>query len=183
MSKGLVVDRELLFEFLIIAPEEIADEHLNEVDKVISIVLNKYHSSQYQFFEECRAQIMITILERRDRFDPKYDAYNYIFTIARNESGNYIKKLTKEASLDETSTQVEDKGSLELEYDPMSPLKPYVAYLAGYADYNYIRISRESAVDLLVYLKSHDPTMKLSKREFTQREAQAMFYLLKKYLN
>ena len=65
------VDKELLFEFLILESGEISEAHIKEVLKVIRIVLNKYHSKSFRQFPDLESRIMQFCLERRERFDPK----------------------------------------------------------------------------------------------------------------
>lgn len=89
------INKNLLYEFLLCEEEEMGKVHIEEVYKVIAIVINKYFSSYSYMKSELQAQTFSVILDRRSGFDPDKDAYNYIFTQSRNEVGNCLAPSTK----------------------------------------------------------------------------------------
>lgn len=151
----LKVDKELVFEFLLLDSDEISQEHIDEVKKVIGIVLNKYYSDRYSEFEELTAQIFTKILENRINYSPKFDAYNYVFTIARNEGGNLLKRLDKEILTDDFFS-VAEKNTAPFEDDRQEfeslVLKKYAPYLSGEQEWNFLRIRQDEVAEILFFL-------------------------------
>lgn len=174
------IDKELLFEFLIIPSEEISKEHLDEAYKVIRIVLNKYQSKYYRLFEELESRIMQYFIERRERFNPQMCAYNYLFTIARNEAGNYINKYTREYPVDEFYGAA---PSADADFKAEGVLGKYQDMLTGTGNgQNVLRISREDTILLLLEFANYNRSLNKIKREFTQREAKQLYILSKTLL-
>ena len=108
----LKVNKNLLYEFLLCEEEEMGNIHIEEVYKVIDIVIHKYHSAYTNLKSELRGAIFSVILERRSGFNVDKDAYNYIYTQARNEAGNCIYRWTKESKIEDT-LNYKEPGSLD----------------------------------------------------------------------
>jgi len=153
----VTVDKELVFEFLLLDTDEITQEHINEVNKISEIVLNKYHSESYQEFDGLKAEILTKVLENRVNYNPKFDAYNYVFTIARNESGNLLKKIHKELLTDEFWSDTDEDSQSDVEGDDEgfeSPvIKKYYPQLSGSdTEWEFVRIRQDEVAELLVFL-------------------------------
>lgn len=149
------IDKELVFEFLLLDSEEISQEHIAEVKKVIDIVLNKYYSNRYSEFPELTAQIFTKIFENRVNYSPRFDAYNYVFTIARNEGGNLLKRLDKEILTDDFFS-VAERSTIPIEDDraefESEVLKKYAPYLTGEKEWNFLRIRQDEVAEILFFL-------------------------------
>lgn len=148
------INKNILYEFLLCDESEMGNIHIDEVYKVIDIVMHKYYSAYVGFSKDLKAETFALILDRRKGFDPDRDAYNYIFTQARNEIGNNIYRWKKETSI-EDDLNVREQGS-EIDYDnldiPPACLK-YAHYLTGEADFTTKRIARKDVADMVIYLK------------------------------
>lgn len=181
----MTVDKEIVFEFLLLPSEEITQEHINEVHKISEIVLNKYHPEAYSEYEELKIQILTKVLENRVNYDPRQDAYNYVFTIARNESGNLLKKLRREVLTDEFWSnpdydQEEDESGEE---DYESPIiKKYAPYLTGSkTDWDFVRLRQDEVPEILVFLHKfkEKPIPDYLKRD---NLSETLYYLLNKLI-
>lgn len=172
------VDKELIFEFLLIDHSEISEEHLKEVEKVIEIVLNKYHPTRFSEYPELKSQVLLKIMENKVNYSPKFDAYNYVFTIARNESGNLLKRLSKEVLTDEFFSQGESDYHEEFE----SPvLAKYAKALTGEVEWNVIRIRQDEVAEILLFFhknKKKDIPTYLKSKDVAER----LYYILTKLL-
>lgn len=162
---SIKVDKAKLKQFFQGPTNKIPKDLLDEVDKVFSIIISKYYSKYYYMAEELKSLAMLAILERRDRFDDSRDAYNYIFTVFRNEVGNKIKSLTREVSSDDGSDElhnvsvvktltslVQDKATIPEE------IEKYGDYLSGEKPFTMIRVSKKELLPLMLYIKAHEPT-------------------------
>lgn len=172
------VDKELIFEFLLIDHSEISEEHLKEVEKVIEIVLNKYHPSRFSEYGELKSQILLKIMENKVNYSPKYDAYNYVFTIARNESGNLLKRLSKEVLTDEFFTQGENDYHEEFE----SPvLEKYSKFIAGEEEWDFLRIRQDEVAEILLFFH-RNKKKEIPRYLKTKEVAERLYYILTKLI-
>jgi len=154
MKGSNVVDKELLYEFLLIDEDLMGAMHLEEVYKVINICLNKYAGAYFNDFSELKGEVFVIMLERRHRFNPGQDAYNYLYTQARNEIGNCIYRWKKEKSIEDAPRKY-DKGydqNIGEEIDIPEGCKKYIPYLTCEQDFVTKRIARKDVVDLLTWL-------------------------------
>lgn len=155
----VVVKKPLLYEFLLCQTEEINDLHIKEVYKVLDIVMYKHFSSRMDRAEDLKHSAFAIILERRERYNPEQDAYNYIYSQARNEIGNNIYRWTKESRADDMEPFRCECGAEEFpeELDSIPPacLK-YMRYLTGEADFEIKRISQKDVTDIIVWLRYHE---------------------------
>lgn len=155
----ITIDKELLFEFLLCSVGEINDEHLRELSKLLDIVIFKHFSSRMDIAEDLKYSALEVILSRREQFNPKMDAYNYLYTIARNEVGNNIYRWTKESRADDMEPhQCEcsvQEYPEELDSIPSACLK-YMRYLTSEADYEVKRIAQKDVTDIIVWLRIHE---------------------------
>lgn len=175
----MTIDKELVFEFLILDHEEISEEHIKEVERVIEIVLNKYHPTQFEEYGELKQQVLLKIFENKVNYSPKYDAYNYVFTIARNESGNLLKRLNKETLTDKFwSEGTYDDEHVEFETPVM---QKYYKYLVGEVDWNFLRVRQDEVAEILLFFhrfKAKEIPGYLNKEGVAER----LYYILNKVL-
>lgn len=153
----MTVDKELVFEFLLLPHDQITDEHVDEVKKVIRIVLNKWWSNQYANYPELESQILTDILIRKENYNPKFDAYNYVFTISRNSAGNLLKKLGREVLTDEFWSDSDDTATEETEYKGYETplLQKYAPFLSGEEDWDYLRLRQDEVAEMLLFLHKY----------------------------
>lgn len=181
----VIVNKDLLYEFLMCDESEMGSEHLEEVYKVIDIVIHKYYMSYISYQNDLRCSTFTTILERRDSFNPDKDAYNYIFTQARNEVGNNIYRWNRENKVEDiiswNEPGEEDADSLSTSDLPPAIIK-YYHYLIGEVDFSVKRISRKDATDILVWLKIKEGKSVSSVPEFivpTEKNVGILYKLIK----
>ena len=159
--------------------------HLDEVYKVIDLILYKYQSAYKHLFPDLRASVFEVILTRRSRFNPDLDAYNFIYTMSRNEAGNLVLRWTKEFSIEDQMSTQEESYDIDVEgLDIPNACKKYIHYLTGEADYTIKRIARSDVLDLLVYLKMNDSQKDIEIPSYLKnvKNASAKFYKLLKDL-
>lgn len=196
----MTVDKEVLYEFLVSPIPEVNNSHLAELNKLISIVVNK-HFKGYQFKCTPTSIVMSDLLIKKHGYDPNRDAYNYLYTMIRNLIGNFLRKdnyldnrsVDFDTKRSDTSYDVDDierketgdftddlKQDLTLEeVESFQQLKPYMEYLTCSVPYTIKRVSRGDAMALLLYmeknLKTRAVEINLSKVEYN-----AIYRLLKK---
>lgn len=175
----MTIDKELVAEFLILEHSEISEEHVKEVERVIEIVLNKYHPADFAEYEELKHQVLLKIFENKVNYSPKYDAYNYIFTIARNESGNLLKRLKRETLTDEFWSEGECDDEHEEFESPV--LQKYAKFLTGEVDWNFVRIRQDEVAEILLFFhkfKKKDIPSYLNSEGVAER----LYYILNKLI-
>ena len=99
----VAIDKKILLQFYLHPVSEVTSRELDEIHKVISIVLNTHFGKYYQDFDDLRSQALMTIMERHDRFDKSMSPYNYLYTMIRNEAGNLLRRLNREDRLESVS--------------------------------------------------------------------------------
>lgn len=151
------INKELLYEFLLCDEDEIGQVHMDEVYKVLNIVFNKYSSSYSYMKKEVVSQAFATILDRRAGFNPDMDAYNYLFTMARNEIGNTLYRWNKESHSEDDLNYREPGHDIETEdLDLPASIVKYAHYLSGEMDYTVKRVAKKDAVDILIFLRLNE---------------------------
>lgn len=149
-----VIDKELLFEFLMCEGQFVHAGHVKEVTAVIDIVMNKHYNAFPHLFDDLRAAALLYITAKKTDFDPDKDAYNYIYTRARNEVGNNIYRWTKETRI-EDNPNFREPGACDDDMDsdlPPACLK-YKHYLTGEAEYTVHRIASKDVPDIILWLR------------------------------
>lgn len=161
---SIKVNKLLLKEFFSTPKPKITKEQLAELDKIFNIIIAKYYSKYYYMSEELRDFARVAVLSRHDKYDPSYDAYNYIFTIFRNEVGNRIKSMSREASLESSIEErhnvavIRTLTSLMESAAELPPeIRRYAGYLSGETPFTMIRVSKKDMVPLMLFIKAHEP--------------------------
>lgn len=159
MSKDYkyIIDKKVLTEFLL-TESTITAQQLKELNKVITVVLVKHFSnylSQKDFVNDLRQTAIIDVLERRHNYDPSYPAYNFIYTICRNQIGNFINRYNKTLYVDEilpiSNASVSSEVSAYLPFD----IERFHKYLTGEKSFTVIDLTPKDAVNLAVFIMSH----------------------------
>lgn len=153
------IDKTLLEEFLLCEDDEVNYTHFAEIGKLMIIIMYKYYNRYRYMSEDICSAVIATMMERRKGFDPTKDAYNYLYTMARNEAGNIIYRSTKEFHV-EDNMSVREEGMYDLDSLENTDVPPavirYVHYLTGEEDFTIRRISRTDVVDILLYMKINE---------------------------
>jgi hypothetical protein len=176
------INKELLREFLLCDEDLMGNAHLTEVYKVIDIVIHKYHSDVKSHISDLRAAAFALILERRQRFNPDLDAYNFIFTIARNEVGNNILRWRREFAIEDVMGVKEPCYNESISSDIPLACAKYVHYLTGEADFTVKRIARKDVADIICYLRCAENKQTAPLPEFLQNRqnsSEILYKLLK----
>ncbi len=160
------IDKEILKDFFT-SEGDPTPEHLKEIKKVFNVVMIKHHSSQLKMSDELVGYAILALLERRKQYDPSYSAYNYIYSIFRNEVGNKLHKLQnpKEFYMEDLLSFKErmvDTGKDELPQE----VQRYTEYLTGQKNYTFIRIPKKDVLDLLIFLRSFESKREVKVPEF-----------------
>lgn len=140
------IDKDLLSSFFAHPSDEITMEELGEVRKVIRLVLNAHFSSYYHFFDDLQSQVLLTVLERHDRFDSSFPPYNYIYTMARNEAGNLLRRLLREQGYEDVP--LHNEVYIPAEFSELGDL---LGYLSGRADFIVFDVPADKVSMLLLF--------------------------------
>lgn len=151
------INKDILYEFLLCDEEEMGNSHVQEVYKIIDIVINKHFSAYMSWRNDLKAQTFSVILDRRKGFDSDRDAYNYIYTQARNEIGNNIYRWTRETKTEDDLGYKEPGCDIDVEsLDLPAACVKYAHYLSGEVDFTVKRIAKKDATDILVFLRAYE---------------------------
>lgn len=148
------IDQEKLTDFF--TTQNVTEAHLKEIRKVFNVVLIKHFSNYMSDADNLYQYAILAILERRDRFDISYSAYNYIYSCFRNEVGNKINKLSKESLVEDILTfkdSLEDSDMAELPEE----IRKYKDALMGLEDFTFKRIPKGDILHLIIYLRLYEP--------------------------
>ena len=146
------VNKILIKEFFTTDPTK---ECLDEVTKVINIILAKYYSKYWMWFDELRQIAVYAITIRREQYDITKDAYNYIYTVFRNEIGNKIISMSKETPVDEFlshQSKVYDIIDAELPIE----VSRYKDYFTGEKKFEMERIPNKDIIPLMFFARQFD---------------------------
>lgn len=151
------VNQELLKEFFTADDKKVrvTDKHLEEVKKVFTIVFIIHFNAYFRLKDDLWHDALLAITTRREKYNPKYSAYNYIYTVFRNEVGNNIKKYTRELLAEDTKVPKEELQD-EVDVDIPACVKRFQEYLTGEKQFNYVRVPKADALPILLWLKSHE---------------------------
>lgn len=140
------IDKGVLSAFFAHPREAVTAAELEEVMKVIQLVLNAHFSSYYHFFEDLRSQVLLTVLERHDRYDSSFPPYNYIYTMARNEAGNTLRRLLRERGFEDVPAHREAYSPVD--YSEVGVL---LGYLSAQEDFIVYDVPADKVMSLLVF--------------------------------
>lgn len=148
------IDKEVLKDFFLQSNDNFNKKHLKALKQVFLAVFVTHYSKFFNIKEDLWEDAFRAILERKSQYDPKYSAYNYVYTVFRNEVGNKIKNYSREVSTEEVTIPKE-------EYHDKSVFIPecidrFRDQLLGAVPYDFIRIPREYAVPMICFMKSKE---------------------------
>lgn len=169
------INKQLVTDFLI--NEVTTKQQLREVHKIITAVIIKYYSKYQSLSEELHSACMASLLEKRCRYDLAFSGYNYIFTICRNEIGNYINKQREvivEDILPYSNASVNDEVvSLPAE------INKFKKYLTGDQSFSVLELSSKEAINLILFCESYSHTRFIEPPEFIKINSKALNILYK----
>lgn len=144
------VDEKLLTSFFLKPYQEATKEEIRELNKMIMVVINKHYLKYRRHERELRALCMLAILDRHPRFNPKFRAFNYLYTLCRNEIGNKIAKYSREEFSDDMAGEYDRAVELPESFDGIQPVLPY---LTGEKGFTQVVIPKGCLFDLLTFIE------------------------------
>lgn len=145
------VNQPLITSFFSKPKEQATVEEINEINKVITIVLNHYFGKYYRMFKELRAWAMLAIVERHQNYDSNWSAYNYVYRISRNEIGNKISKYFKDK--EEFVDEIPEQGKYSTISQPLESVNELIPYLSGEQYFQVLDVPKELIFPLLVLIE------------------------------
>ena len=179
------INKELLTQFFLSKdPPTLAQQA--EVKKVLNVVMIKHFSKYIPQQDDLVQYAYLSLLERRDSFDPALGpAYNYIYTVFRNEIGNKINKFSKEISQDD----IISLRNKEIQSDTSElpdELQPYIKYLTGAEDFIKIRLPKKDVLNLILFMRLYQSKRKVKVPTFIEEKknaVQVLYSLLKEFID
>lgn len=152
-----VIDKNILTD-LLLNDSEITEQQLKELNKVITVVLVKHFSNvlyQKDFVNDLRQTAILDVLQRRHNYDPSYPSYNFIYTICRNQIGNFINKYNKTLYVDEILPISNASVSSEVSADLPSDIEKFRKFLTGERSFTTIELTPKDAINLTIFILQH----------------------------
>lgn len=171
------IDKEVLTDFFL--NDQITDKHLSEIRKVFNVVLIKHYSKYSINADELFQYAITAILERRDRYDQSFSAYNYIFTCFRNEVGNKINKLSREQLLEDILSFKESISTMEGTAELPLEISKYKDMLIGVEDFTIKRITKSDVLNLILFLRLYESKRQVKIPTFLEEHRNATQVLYK----
>lgn len=169
------IDQKALSRFYL--SEEITGEMLEAIRLVVNAVTIKHFNKYYDQVEEFYSQCLCKLIETKQRYDPSFSAYNFMYSQCRNEIGNYIRKhrevfVPDILPMSNASEQAQYSAELPQE------LKRFYKHLTGQEDYVVQDITKKEAMHLSIYIMQHSKARKLSLPNFIHSEDINILYKL-----
>lgn len=179
------INKDMLTQLFFVDNDKITSEMLEELNKVINVVFIK-HFSNYSNNEDLRQQALLAVFEHKPKYDPSFSAYNYIYSICRNEIGNKIKKYGKETFVDDLLPY--QRGFSDISGDSLPPeVKRYFSYLAGMLPFRMVKVLKADVLPLILFLNLHDKQARPAKvPEFIEENPKSlglMYRMLQNSIN
>lgn len=127
--KCVTIKKSLLQGFYSKPVSDCTDAELAEVLKVINVVLKVHFNAYISYWEDCRSQALLSIMERHDRYESAYPALNFCYAIARNEVGNLLRRLIREDKCDFDGTYM--GSDIKVSEAVPTELSDYLCFLSG----------------------------------------------------
>lgn len=154
-SKSAVppIDADVLHGFFLHPYEEMTAREKREIDKVISVVLNRYFQSFYREFEDLHGSIMLAIFEKHKNYDITKDragAFQYIHRIALNAGTNITYRLARERVAE---LPAPDNRSVYNANDAPLELQSLLPYLMGLEAFTVLPLAPDQVLPVLLLLE------------------------------
>lgn len=150
------VDKQALTDMMMSAEEPTAAQ-LKEFRKVVTIVVIKHFGKYLSHFEELYQFAVAAVFERKERFDPTFSAYSFLYTICRNEIGNKIKKYTREVVVEDILPMTNASCELEETVSVPKEIAKFRKHLTGEVDFEYVELTKLECVHVSAFLMMHQP--------------------------
>lgn len=150
------VDKDLLKEVFTLQNSKLTSAHFKEVDKIINIIFIKYHNQHYFMKEELTSLVYAALLKKKESFNPEMGAYNFVYTICRNEIGNFLIKYSREQS-------VSDFGSVRESYVSSDSFVEFPPEMARYSkiltgeESVVLRVPKKDIIPIVIYARLRRP--------------------------
>jgi len=164
-------NKTLLREFLAFDNKQVTEAHYKEIKKVTRALLEKYHANKVHLFKDLEDHAVGAVLSLKHLYDTRYDGYNFIYTIIRNELGNKLRLWERESYLDDIGgyrDRDEDEGVIQSNISSMEDsyeqgdsyedegfhvwsdtINKYKSYLDGTVSFEFKRVNKADLAELL----------------------------------
>lgn len=131
--------------------------YVRELNKLVDVIFNKHFSKYFTMKEDLEADAVLAVYNKRQYYNPDKDAYNFVYSIMRNEMTNKLSKLTRISLVEDyvpfdraVERDTDDMGEI-----PQKVLK-WTDYMVGDVNFNYVKIPKKDILEVMVYLKIHE---------------------------
>ena len=144
-ARSISINMQVLASFFAKPASLCTREEYEELRKVATLVLSIHFRKYRNYWEDMVSEIITTFMERAERFDPSYNAYSYLYTMARNVAGNWLRRVERESDI-EGAAGVRSRHSDEV-VDQLAPIQPY---LCGERPYDQLDVPPSCVEPLLL---------------------------------
>lgn len=149
------IDKDALRSFFLHPLADMTPTEERAIHMVISVVLNRHFGSYHYMFEDLRDIAFESVLMHHPKFDPSSNAhrtYGYVYTMCRNEVGNYLSRATRAMGVE----TLPENGKISDEYEYVFPqeLAPLYPYLSGERPFSELQVPVHLIEPLLLFLES-----------------------------
>ena len=123
-GRSISINMRCLDRFFSKPVAECTEEEVAELRKVAELVLSIHFRKYRNYWEDMVSEIVTTFMERAGRFDPAYNAYSYLYTMARNVAGNWLRRIERESDI-EGASGFRSRQTDEV-VDQLAPIQPYL---------------------------------------------------------
>lgn len=149
------IDKEALRSFFLHPLSDMTSEEERAIQMVITVVLNRHFSRYHFMFEDLRDMAFESVLMHHPKFDRESSAhrtYGYVYTMCRNEVGNYLSRATRAMGV-ETLPEDGKIGEMDALGIPHE-LEPLYPYLSGACPFSEMVVPEHLIEPLLLFLES-----------------------------
>ena len=131
--------------------------YVRELNKLVDVVFNKHFSKYFTMKEDLEADAVLAVYNKRQYYNPNKDAYNFVYSILRNEITNKLSKLNRISLVEDYMPFDKPMGNdaYDTEDMPQKVLK-WTDYMLGDVNFNYVKIPKKDILEVMVYLKIHE---------------------------
>lgn len=150
------IDKEILAEFLL-SNKTPSQVQVTEVVKVFTVVIVKHFNTFILQKDDLFSYAWVAVLSRRKNFKESFSPYNFIYTIARNEIGNAIKRYGKEDYVDKflPNSRGFTSVSSNVEFELPVELNKFKKYLTGEEEFILLDLKPLEAFYLCAFVLSN----------------------------
>lgn len=168
-----LIDKKAVTDFFF--QEVPTKQSLKAIHMVITAVILKHFAKYVNISEDLHSLCMVALLERKERYDPSYPAYNYAFTICRNEINNYLNKQ-REVVVEDILPIYNASVDPEVAQLPQEVNK-FKLYLTGEKQFEVIEMSKKDAINLILFCETINPSRRIEPPEFIKNNEKSIYLL------